>query len=88
MIYIAMSYSGREIIQQAGLIMPALFADLTAIVFITKKDFLFFRIAIVAGCFVALGLMVAGAVFNFNFEVWFSVVMAVLVIGSVLYQTS
>lgn len=88
LIYIAMSYSGVEIIQQAGLITVALFAGLTAVVFMTNTDFSFLRTAIVVGGFVALGLIVAGAIFGFNLGLWFSVGMVVLASGTILYQTS
>lgn len=88
LIYIAMSYSGVEIIQQAGLITVALFAGLTAVVFMTNTDFSFLRTAIVVGGFVALGLIVAGTIFGFNLGLWFSVGMVVLASGTILYQTS
>lgn len=88
LIYIAMSYSGVEIIQQAGLITVALFGGLTAVVFMTNTDFSFLRTAIVVGGFVALGLIVAGAIFGFNLGLWFSVGMVVLASGTILYQTS
>lgn len=88
LIYIAASYSGIEIIQQAGLITLALFAGLTAVVFMTNTDFSFLRTAIVIGGFVALGLIVAGAIFGFNLGLWFSVGMVILASASILYQTS
>lgn len=88
LIYIAASYSGIEIIQQAGLITLALFVGLTAVVFMTNKDFSFLRTAIVIGGFISLGLIVAGAVFGFNLGLWFSVGMVILAGASILYQTS
>lgn len=88
LIYIAASYSGIEIIQQAGMITLALFAGLTAVVFMTNKDFSFLRTAIVVGGFIALGLIVAGAIFGFNIGLWFSVGMVILASASILYQTS
>lgn len=88
LIYIAASYSGIEIIQQAGMITLALFAGLTAVVFMTNKDFSFLRTAIVVGGFIALGLIVAGAIFGFNLGLWFSVGMVILASASILYQTS
>ncbi|MGA9211290.1 Bax inhibitor-1/YccA family protein [Kaistella sp.] len=88
LIYIAASYSGIEIIQQAGLITLALFVGLTAVVFMTNKDFSFLRTAIVVGGFISLGLIVAGAIFGFNLGLWFSVGMVILAGASILYQTS
>jgi FtsH-binding integral membrane protein len=88
LIFIASKYAGIEIIQQAGLITVALFAGLTAVVFMTNTDFSFLRTAIVVGGFVALGLIVVGAIFGFNLGLWFSVAMVVLASATILYQTS
>lgn len=88
LIYIAARYAGVGIIQQAGLITVALFAGLTAVVFMTNTDFSFLRTAIVVGGFVALGLIVVGAIFGFNLGLWFSVAMVVLAGATILYQTS
>ena len=88
LIYLATRYAGLEVIQQAGLITVALFAGLTAVVFMTNTDFSFLRTAITVGGFVALGLIVAGAIFGFNLGLWFSVGMVVLASGAILYQTS
>lgn len=88
-IYLALLYSdGSEMLKQAALITLFMFGGLTAVVFITKKDFSFLRSAIVIGGFVALGLIVAGAIFGFNLGLWFSVAMVALAAGSILYQTS
>lgn len=88
MIYMAATYSGIEVIKQAGLITLALFIGLTAVVFMTNKDFSFLRTAIVVGGFISLGLIVAGAIFGFNLGLWFSVGMVILAGASILYQTS
>ncbi len=88
MIYIAVSYSGFEMISQAALITLFMFGGLTAVVFLTKTDFSFMRTALTVGGFVSLGLIVAGALFGFNLGLWFSVGMVVLASGSILYQTS
>lgn len=88
LIYMAMAYSGIEIIQQAGLVTVALFAGLTAVVFMTNADFSFLKTAIVVGGFIALGLIVGGAIFGFNLGLWFSVAMVVLAGATILYQTS
>ncbi len=88
-LYIAlvMTDSGA-IVQQAAVITLFMFGGLTAVVFMTKKDFSFLRSALVIGGFVALGLIVAGAIFGFNLGLWFSVAMVALAAGSILYQTS
>lgn len=89
LIYMGLLMSnGAELIQQAAVITLFMFAGLTAVVFMTNKDFSFLRTAIIIGGFVALGLIVAGIVFGFNLGLWFSVGMVVLAAGSILYQTS
>ncbi|MDO4224994.1 MAG: Bax inhibitor-1 family protein [Bergeyella zoohelcum] len=87
MIYIAMTYSDPSIITQAGIITLALFGGLTGVAFTTKKDFSFLRNIIVVGGFVALGLIVAGAIFGFNLGLWFSAGMVLLASASILYET-
>ena len=90
MIYIAAFYmeSGSEILQQAGIVTLSLFSGLTAVVFITKKDFSFLKTGLAIGFFIALGLIVAGTLFGFNMGLWFSVGMCLLAGASILYQTS
>ncbi|MFV0606612.1 MAG: Bax inhibitor-1 family protein [Niabella sp.] len=87
LIYIALLYAGPQVIQQAALITLFMFGGLTAVVFFTKTDFSFLRPAIIIGGFIALGLIVAGAIFGFNLGLWFSVAMVALAAGSILYQT-
>lgn len=89
LIYVAMMATGStSIISQAGIMALALFGGLTAIVFVTKKDFSFLRSAITIGSVVAMGLIVAGILFGFNLGLWFSAGMVILAAGSILYQTS
>ena len=88
LLYMAATYSGLEVIKQAGVITLALFTGLTAVVFMTNRDFSFLRTAIVVGGFISIGLIVAGAVFGFNLGLWFSVGMVILAGASILYQTS
>lgn len=88
-LYIALVMSdGAAVVQQAAVITLFMFGGLTAVVFMTNKDFSFLRSALVIGGFVALGLIVAGALFGFNLGLWFSVAMVALAAGSILYQTS
>lgn len=88
MIYIAASYTGGGgILMQAALTTLGMFGGLTAAVFMTKTDFSFLRTAIVVGGFVALGAIVAGAIFGFDLGLWFSIAMVVLASASILYQT-
>ena len=88
-IYMAMAFtdSGLAIISQAGIITLSLFAGLTAVVFLTRVDFSFLRTVLVVGGFLALGLIVAGALFRFDLGLWFSVAMVALAAGGILYET-
>lgn len=90
LIYIAATFtaSGPEILQQAGIVTLSLFTGLSAVVFITKKDFSFLRTGLTVGFFIAIGLIIAGSLFGFNLGLWFSVAMCLLAGGSILYQTS
>ena len=88
MIYIAIDLSDDlAIISQAGIITLSLFAGLTAVVFLTRVDFSFLRTILVVGGFLALGLIVAGALFRFDLGLWFSVAMVALAAGGILYET-
>lgn len=89
LIYMAISYTNNfEIIKQAGIVTLGLFAGISSIVFITKKDFSFIKAGLSVGFFIAIGLIIAGTLFGFNLGLWFSVGMCVLAAGSILYQTS
>lgn len=87
-IYIALNYFGGAIIQQAAVMTLALFGGLSAVVFLTKADFSFLRTGLIIGSFVALGIIVGGAIFGFTVGLWFMVGMVVLAAGSILYETS
>jgi len=87
-IFLAMYFTdGTAILSQAGIITLALFGGLTAVVFLTRVDFSFLRSILVIGGFVALGLILAGAIFGFDLGLWFSVAMVALAAGGILYET-
>lgn len=89
LLYIAISATNSfDLIQQAAIVTLTLFAGLSAVVLLTKKDFSFLRAGLTIGFFIAIGLIVAGTLFGFNLGLWFSVGMCVLAAGSILYQTS
>ena len=90
LIYIAMFYmdSGPELLNQAAIVTLALFTGLSAVVFMTKKDFSFLKTGLTVGFFIAIGLIIAGTLFGFNLGLWFSVGMCLLAGGAILYQTS
>lgn len=89
LIYIALSYTQSfDMLNQAAIVTLSLFTGISAIVFITKKDFSFLRAGLTVGFFIAIGLILAGVLFGFDLGLWFSVGMCVLAAGSILYQTS
>lgn len=88
MLYIAVHYSSPEVLPTAGILTLLLFGGLTAVVFTTRKDFSFLRSILTIGGFVALGLIVCGAIFGFNLGLVFSGAMVLLACGAILYDTS
>ena len=89
LIYIAVSYTNSfEILNQAAVVTLGLFTGISSIAFMTKKDFSFIRAGLTVGFFIAIGLIIAGALFGFSLGLWFSVGMCLLAGGSILYQTS
>jgi len=79
---------GWEGIMTAGGTTLAMFAGLTAYVFITKKDFSFMRGALAVISMGALGLIVASMAFGFDLGLVFVVGMVVLAGAYILYYTS
>ena len=88
LLYIAEHYANPGTIRSAGMMTAIVFGGLTFAVFLTKADFSFLRWALVAGSFVALGLIVVGCFGGFHLGLWFSVAMVVLAAGMILYSTS
>ncbi|MEM6721926.1 MAG: Bax inhibitor-1 family protein [Bacteroidota bacterium] len=91
LIFVAMQVGvmeGTNVLTQAAIMTLALFTGLSAIVFMTKKDFSFLSSILTIGSFLAIGLIVAGMLFGFQLGLWFCVGMVALAAGSILYQTS
>jgi uncharacterized protein len=64
------------------------FAALTALVFLTGKDFSFLRTLLFWGGIMALALIVAGVIFGFQLGTYFSVAMVGFAGAAILYDTS
>ena len=64
------------------------FAGLSAIVLMSKRDFSFLGMFLKIGGFVAIGLIICGAIFGFNLGLWFSGAMILFACGAILYTTS
>lgn len=82
------SLRGPMIIPTAGLATLILFGALTAVVFITRKDFSFMRSILMFGGFAAMGLIVVAIVSGFTLGPIFTVAMIAFACGYVLYDTS
>ena len=87
MIFLAASqYVG--VIYQASLITITAFLGLTAIAFITRKDFSFLKGIMMYACILAVVLILASVIFGFTLGIWFSFAMVLIMGGVILYSTS
>lgn len=77
-----------SVIQTAGLATLGLFTLLTAVVFVTRKDFSFMRSILMFGGFAAMGFIVCAIVFQFSLGAFFTYAMIALACGYILYDTS
>jgi len=75
-------------IQSAAVVTLVGFAGLTAVAFVTRKDFSFLRGMLVWGGVVALLAIVGGILFGFELGTWFSVAMVGFAGAAILYDTS
>ena len=76
------------IIPSAATATLGLFALLTVVVFVTRKDFSFLRTVLVFGSFAAMGLIIVAILFGFALGPVFVYAMIALACGYVLYYTS
>ena len=87
MLYIA-NATAPGAIQSAATLTLIGFGGLTAIAFITKKDFSFLRSILMWGGIVALVAIVGAILFGFHLGTWFSVAMVAFAGAAILYNTS
>jgi len=87
LLYIADAYAPGVISRAAYLTLFG-FAGLTAVVFITRKDFSFLRSVLMWVGVSALIAIVASVIFGFQLGTWFSVGMVAFAGASILYDTS
>lgn len=76
------------VITSAAVVTGLGFAGLTAVVFMTRKNFSFLGSILWWGGIAALVAIAAGAIFGFELGTWFSVGMIVFAGGAILYDTS
>ena len=80
--------AAQGIIGTAGILTGAMFCALTAVVFLTKKDFSFLGSILTLCSFIALGFIIAAILFGFSLGMFFTVAMIALMGGYILYDTS
>jgi len=92
LIFVPLLYIANKVapgaISSAAAVTFVAFASLTAVVFLTRKDFSFLRGLLFWGGIIAITLIVAGAIFGFNLGTFFSIAMVGLAGGAILYDTS
>ncbi len=87
MLYIA-NTNFPGVIESAAFTTLAGFVGLTAVAFVTRKDFSFLRGMLMFGGVLALVAIVSSLLFGFELGTWFSVAMVGLAGASILYDTS
>ena len=92
LIFVPLLYIANEVapgvITSAALVTMVGFAGLSAVAFVTRKDFSFLRGLLMWGGIGALVLIAAGILFGFQLGVFFSVGMVVFAGAAILYDTS
>jgi FtsH-binding integral membrane protein len=84
----AIRSDGYELFAKAGITTLGLFLGLTAVVFLTRKDFSFLGPVLMIGGFVALGFIASGIIFGFSLGNIFAFAMVAFAGGAILYDTS
>jgi FtsH-binding integral membrane protein len=87
LLYIAMLTQPAVIESAAGVTLLGT-AGLTAVAFMTRKDFSFLRGLLMWGGMLALVAIAGGVLFGFELGTWFSVAMIGFAGAAVLYDTS
>jgi hypothetical protein len=87
MLWLANQYAPGAI-QSAAIVTLVGFAGLTAVAFVTRKDFSFLRGVLMWGGVVAMLAIVGGILFGFELGTWFSVAMIGFAGAAILYDTS
>ena len=76
------------VIQDAAIFTMILFAGLTAVVFLTGKNFSFLGGILGVGMIAAIGFLVMSMLFGFHLPMLFTCLMILLACGYILYETS
>ncbi len=86
--YAMMASGDMTVLAKAGIVTLGLFLGLTATVFLTRSDFSFLGPILAIGGFLALGFIVASALFGFSLGSVFAFVMVAFAGTAILYNTS
>lgn len=73
---------------QAGIVTLMVFAGLTVAVFVSGKDFSGLGPILCVASFIALGVIIAAAIFGFSLGIVFCALMVALFAGYIIYDTS
>ena len=88
LLFLANHRAGGGVIMEAGIVSIGLFLGITAVVFLSQKNFSFLGPILAIGGFVALGAIFAGIIFGFSLGSLFAFIMVAFAGASILYQTS
>ena len=88
LIYMAVAFTDGSALKSAAITTGFLVAGISALAFITKKDFSFLGKYLMIFGFIAMGTIVAGILFGFTLGVWFAGALAVFAGFSLLHSTS
>lgn len=88
LIYMAVAFTDGSALSAAGITTAFLVLGISALAFVTKKDFSFLGKYLMIFGFVAMGTIVAGILFKFTLGVWFAGALAVFAGFSLLHSTS
>jgi uncharacterized protein len=88
LLYLVESKGGLGLILEAGIITIGLFLGLTAVAFLTRKDFSFLLPIIGISIFLVIGAVVSGIIFGFSVRSLFSLSIVAIISGWILYNTS
>jgi FtsH-binding integral membrane protein len=88
LLFIAQAQAGGGVILEAGVVAIGLFLGITAVVFLTKKDFSFLGPILGIAGFIALGAIFSAVIFGFSLGTFFAWIMVAFAGGTILYNTS
>lgn len=90
LLYIAQQFGGDDVIPIAGVVTLTIFTGLTAVVFMTRKNFSFLGPALSIAGFAAFGAIIAMAFLGASpgIHLFFTVAMIIFASGYILYDTS